>query len=185
MLRRHPYRRMTPARLRHLGHRFVRSRWSKSVAFLLALAAVQPLIAVLLLAPGARLPLDFLTTPAGITASAASCGWTEPPRTYPEGLRWSCVAVGWRDGDTLAAKCDNQEGTVSIRLRGVDTDERGETRYEAARDELHRRTVGQDLAVLPHHPSHRRVVADVLAGGVNVGVAMDAAGWSKRDCPKR
>ena len=28
-------------------------------------------------------------------------------------------------------------------------------------------------------------VADVLAGGVNVGAAMDAAGWSKADCPKR
>jgi hypothetical protein len=41
------------------------------------------------------------------------------------------------------------------------------------------------LAVLPHRPSLRRVVADVLAGGVNVGAAMDAAGWSKRDCPKR
>ena len=25
----------------------------------------------------------------------------------------------------------------------------------------------------------------VLARGVNVGAAMDAAGWSKQDCPKR
>jgi len=125
----------------------------------------------------------LLATSGG--SAAASCGWQEPPRTFPPGIRWSCVAVGWMDGDTLAARCDGQDGAVSIRLRGVDTDERGEGRHEAARDELRRRTAGQTLAVLPHHPSHRRVVADVLAGGVNVGAAMDAAGWSKRDCPKR
>jgi hypothetical protein len=29
---------------------------------------------------------------------------------------------------------------------------------------------------VPHHNSYRRVVADVLAGGENVGAAMDAAG---------
>ena len=30
-----------------------------------------------------------------------------------------------------------------------------------------------------------RVVGDVLAGGVDVGAPMDAAGWSKADRPKR
>jgi hypothetical protein len=50
---------------------------------------------------------------------------------------------------------------------------------------LRRRTADRPLDVLPHHRSHRRVVADVLAGGVNVGAAMDAAGWSKADCPKQ
>jgi endonuclease YncB( thermonuclease family) len=89
------------------------------------------------------------------------------------------------DSDTLAARCEGVDGTVSVRLRGVDTDERGEGRWEAAREELRRRTAGHALAVLPRHLSHRRVVADVLAGGINVGAAMDAAGWSKRDCPKR
>ncbi len=44
---------------------------------------------------------------------------------------------------------------------------------------------GQALTVMPHHDSYRRVVADVLAGAVNVGAAIDAAGWSKADCPKR
>jgi endonuclease YncB( thermonuclease family) len=89
------------------------------------------------------------------------------------------------DGDTLAARCGGLDGTVSIRLRGVDTDERGEARWEAAREELRRRTAGHTLAVLPRHHGHRRVVAEVLAGGVNVGAAIVAAGWSKRDCPKR
>lgn len=74
---------------------------------------------------------------------------------------------------------------MRVRLRGVDTDERGEARCRQARDELHRYTAGHPLAVLPRHRSHRRVVADVPAGGVNVGAAMDNAGWSKADCPKR
>jgi hypothetical protein len=67
----------------------------------------------------------------------------------------------------------------------VDTDERGEPRWDAAREELRSRTAGQTLDVLPHHRNHRRVVADVLAGEVNIGAAMDAAGWSKRNCPKK
>ena len=71
------------------------------------------------------------------------------------------------------------------RLRGVDTEERGEGRWWQACEELRRRTAGHALAVMPHRRSHRRVVADVLSGGVDVGAAMDAAGWSKADCPKR
>jgi endonuclease YncB( thermonuclease family) len=122
---------------------------------------------------------------ARASAAPASCGWVEPPRTYPDGVRWACTATEWADGDTLRARCDGQAGTVAVRLRGVDTDERDEVRWEQARDELRRRTAGHALTVLPRHHSHRRVVADVLAGGVNVGAAMDAAGWSKRDCPKR
>ena len=127
--------------------------------------------------------MALLAAPA---AAPAACGWQEPPRTYPEGVRWSCVAVGWQDGDTFADGCDGHDAPVSVRrLRGVDTDERGEGRWEEARAELHRRTAGRPLAVLPRHRSHRRVVADMLAGGVNVGAAMDAAGWSKAECPKR
>ena len=131
--------------------------------------------------PASALLLAFLAAPA----AASACGWQEPPRTYPEGTRWSCVAVGWMDGDTFAARCDGHDAPVSVRLRRVDTDERGEGRWEEAREELHRRTAGRPLDVLPRHRSHRRVVGDVLAGGVNVGAAMDAAGWSKADCPKR
>ncbi|GAA0592909.1 hypothetical protein GCM10009416_34150 [Craurococcus roseus] len=116
---------------------------------------------------------------------APDCGWVEPPRTYPDGVRWTCDAVDWSDGDTLMAKCEGLAGAVSIRVRRVDTDERGESRWWQAREELRRRTAGHPLTVLPRHRSHRRVVADVLAGGVNVGAAMDAAGWSKAECPKR
>lgn len=115
----------------------------------------------------------------------ASCGWVEPPRTYPEGVRWICSATGWADGDTLTAMCDGMAEAVVIRVRRVDTEERGEARWWQAREELRHRTAGRVLAVLPRHRSYRRVVADVLAGGVNVGEAMDAAGWSKVECPRR
>ena len=123
---------------------------------------------------------------AGPAASAPTCGWREPPRTFPEGVRWRCEAVNWADGDTLTALCDGQGGAVAIRLRGLDADERGEGRWAEAREELRRRTSGISLTVLPHHHSGRLVVADVLApGGVDVGRAMDAAGWSKADCPEK
>lgn len=119
------------------------------------------------------------------SAASSACGWREPARTYPEGVRWACVAVGWADGDTLTARCDGRPGTVAVRLRGVDSEERGEARWRPAREELRRRTAGQALAVEPHHRSRQRVVADVLVGGADVGMAMDNAGWSKADCPKR
>ena len=67
----------------------------------------------------------------------------------------------------------------------MDADERGAGRWRQAREELRRRTAGHALTVMPHNHSHRRVVADVLAGGVNVGAAMDVAEWFKADCPKR
>ena len=127
------------------------------------------------------LALALLSPPA----AARSCDWREPPRTYPDGVRWACVAVGWPDGDTLRAECEGQPRTVTIRLRGVDTDERGQGRWLEAREELRRRTADRPPAVAPRHRSHRRVVADVLIGDVNIGAAMDAAGWSKQDCPKR
>lgn len=133
---------------------------------------------------GAACLLLTLAFVPGALSAAPACGWREPARTFPEGARWACTAVGWTDGDTLRAVCDGQHPAVAVRLRGVDTDERGQLRWREAREELRRRTAGHLLAVLPHHRSHRRVVADVLAGGVNVGVAMDAAGWSKADCPK-
>lgn len=74
---------------------------------------------------------------------------------------------------------------MAVRLRGVDADERGQHRWQEAREELRRLTADQVLAVVPHHDSCRRVVADVLARGVDVGAAMGAAGWSKAGCPKR
>lgn len=128
--------------------------------------------------------LAFSTALAAAPA-APSCDWREPPRTYPDGARWACIAVGWKDGDTLYATCHGHAGTVAIRVRRVDPDERGHERWRLAREELRRRTAGHALGVVPHHDSHRRVVADVLVGGVNVGAAMDAAEWSKTACPKR
>lgn len=184
-------RRATVARLRYLRWRLVRSFWFRMASLTVALLGAHAVVTgglVLMSSagPSLALPALFAVSPAVPASSApASCGWVEPPRTFPEGVRWSCAATDWRDGDTLAATCDGQAGAVVIRLRGVDTEERGEGRHELARDELRRRTAGRALTVLPRHHSHRRVVADVLAGGVNVGAAMDAAGWSKADCPKK
>jgi endonuclease YncB( thermonuclease family) len=120
-------------------------------------------------------PLLLAVGPADAPAAAA-CRWREPPRTFPVGVWWSCAAVGWADGDTLRAECGGAARPVSIRLRGVDTGERGQGRWRQARGELRRRTAGQALAVRPHHRSHRRAVADALAGDVDV--ALDADGWS-------
>jgi endonuclease YncB( thermonuclease family) len=49
------------------------------------------------------------------------------------------------DGDTLACA----QGRV--RLRRVDTPERGESGYRAAQQELRRRTQGGSVTVVPHH----------------------------------
>jgi hypothetical protein len=73
---------------------------------------------------------------------------------------------------------------VRVRLRGVDTVERGGLRWRASRAELRTRIEAMPLALLPHHGNQGRVVADVLVGGMNEGAAMDAAGWSKDECPR-
>lgn len=63
--------------------------------------------------------------------------------------------------------------------------ERGDPAWRAARAELRSRTEAVPLVVLPRHENRGRVVADVMARGVNVGAAMDAAGWSKGACARR
>lgn len=77
----------------------------------------------------AGLLLALSTAPAGLPAAAVGCDWREPPRTYPAGVRWTCTAADWPDGDTLDAECAGRAGTVAIRVRRVDTDERGHGRW--------------------------------------------------------
>ncbi|MGG5890051.1 thermonuclease family protein [Falsiroseomonas sp. HC035] len=99
--------------------------------------------------------------------------WREPPRTMQAAPQryTGCRPV---DGDTLACR----QGR--IRLRGVDTPERGERGYRAAQRELGRRTRGGTVTVVPHHRDrYGRVVGDVYARGGNVGRSMDADGYSK------
>lgn len=100
-------------------------------------------------------------------------------------MAWRCEAIRWTDGDTLTARCAGLSQPVRVRLRGVDTPERGERRYREAAAELRRRTEERELEIRPHHRSWDRVVADVLARGANVGSAMDRDGWSKAVCPRR
>lgn len=100
-----------------------------------------------------------LLLPVPATPATAACGWREPARSYPEGARWRCAATRWADGDTFTAECGGGAGAVAVRVRGVDTAERGEAGWREARGELRRRTEGRPLDVLPHHPSRRRVAA--------------------------
>ena len=111
--------------------------------------------------------------------SASDAQWREPPRSMQAGPQrfTECRAV---DGDTLACR----QGRV--RLRGVDTPERGESGYRTAQQELRRRTPGGTVTVVPHHRDrHGRVVGDVYARGQNVGRSMNADGYSKRRGAKR
>ncbi len=108
-----------------------------------------------------------------LTASASGAQWPEPPRTMqPAQQRFTdCRAV---DGDTLACR----QGRV--RLRGVDTPERGESGYRAAQQELRRRTPGGTVTVVAHHRDrYGRIVGDVYSRGQNVGRSMNADGYSK------
>lgn len=100
--------------------------------------------------------------------------WREPAATLaptPTPLT-ACRAA---DGDTL--RCTG----IRVRLRGVDTPERDEPRYRDAMRALQAMVEACEagLTLIPHHRSHDRIVGDVLCGTVNLGHAMDAAGWSK------
>ncbi|MBR0671176.1 thermonuclease family protein [Neoroseomonas soli] len=135
-------------------------------------ARIQPMPRVVYgpaYAPGATaVPATSAASPRGV--------WTEPPRSMSaEPMR--CTATAWADGDTLTVICGGSQHR--IRVRSVDTVERGEPGYAAAREELRRRTQGCPLVLVPHHRSYDRIVADVICNGVDVGRAMDAAGWSK------
>jgi endonuclease YncB( thermonuclease family) len=119
--------------------------------------------------------LAFMTLLPG----ASHAQWREPPRSMQAGPQryTDCRAV---DGDTLACR----QGRV--RLRGVDTPERGESGYRAAQQELRRRIPGGTVTVVPHHRDrHGRVVGDVYARGQNVGRSMNADGYSKRRGARR
>jgi endonuclease YncB( thermonuclease family) len=108
-----------------------------------------------------------------LLAPHAAIAWTEPPATLAP-VPFARAAPRAVDGDTLACA----DGT-RVRLRGVDTPERGEPGWIAAREELQRRVAAGRVVVIPHHHGRGRIVGDVLVGGRNVGQGMDAAGWSK------
>jgi endonuclease YncB( thermonuclease family) len=107
---------------------------------------------------------------AGLVVLAA---WSEPPATLAP-IPFACAAPRVIDGDTLVCV-----GGPRVRLRGVDTPERHEPGWGAARDELRRRVSPGRVMVIPHHLNRGRVVGDVFVDGENVGQAMDSAGWSK------
>lgn len=117
-----------------------------------------------------------------LCAAAAACilgAWTEPPCTLAPAPQ-QCAVVYVVDGDAL----DCKEGP-RVRLRGLDTPERGEAGWREARAELARRVLGEVVTLIPHHRNRGRLVADVLLHGENIGEAMHAAGWSKPEGARR
>jgi len=146
----------------------------------LAGAASRPIPVVAMPIPRmTALRAGLITVALLVAAPAAAQEWREPPRSMapaPQRLQ-GCRAV---DGDTL-----NCNGT-RVRVRGVDSPERGESGYRGATRELRRRTQGRSVTVVPHHRDrHGRVVGDVMVNGRNVGREMDRAGWSKRRGARR
>ena len=119
-----------------------------------------------------------LAAQLAVLAPHAAFAWTEPPATLTP-IPFTCAAPRALDGDTLACA-----GGTRVRLRGVDTVERGEPGWTAAR-RLQRRVSGGRVVVVPHHHNRGRIVGDVLVDGRNIGQAMDAAGWSKRQGARR
>lgn len=99
--------------------------------------------------------------------------WSEPPRSMaPTPI--PCPAAIAIDVDTL--RCSDG---LRVRLRHIDGDERGSPRWHAARAALQRWLDAGPVVVVPHHRSWNRVVGDVLVNNINVGIALDQAGWSK------
>lgn len=124
--------------------------------------------------------ISTMMRPLLLTLGVFALGaWTEPPRSM-QPAPTPCRVVHIVDGDTL----DCASG-VRVRLRGVDTPERGEPRYREASDALRRLVFGQAVTLIPHHGNRGRIVADVMLRGLNVGVAMDRAGWSKPSGARR
>ena len=108
-------------------------------------------------------------------AALVLTAWSEPPRSMPaEPI--PCAVARVLDGDTIACA----DGTRA-RLRGVDTPERGEPRHAEATAALAAMLArcGAWVVLIPHHMTRGRIAATVMCGGVDVGAAMDRAGWSK------
>jgi endonuclease YncB( thermonuclease family) len=112
-------------------------------------------------------------------AGFVCAGWTEPSRTLQASPQ-VCHVARVVDGDTL--ECS---GGVRVRVRGVDTPERGEPGFREAAAELRRRVLGETVVIIPHHHNRGRLVADVMHRGRNVGAEMDASGWSKASGARR
>lgn len=94
-------------------------------------------------------------------------------------LTLTCALVSVTDGDTFRADCG--AGVVKIRIADIDAPERKDCPVEwaAARDSLARLITGPLSITLDGTRSHDRVVADVAAGGIDLGRAMVISGHAK------
>lgn len=111
-------------------------------------------------------------------APAFGQGYREPRATLAP-TPTSCTVARVIDGDTL--QCTDGR---RIRLRGVDTPERGEPNHAAATRALRRSVQGRTVTVTPHHRSHGRVVGDVGVGSRNIGQEMRSQGYERAPGPR-
>lgn len=84
------------------------------------------------------------------------------------------------DGDTL--RC----GRERIRIQGVDTRERGQPGYEAAKERLRQLTERKNLRIeRKARDRYGRTVGKVIVDGEDVGKRMKTEGHGKLRAPKR
>jgi len=94
-----------------------------------------------------------------------------------------CELVRVIDGDTLVAACGGHD--YRVRLLRIDTPERGEPGFDEAGEALRRMVEGRELDLVfevPGEPAtdrYGRLLAYVLADGVDVNVEMVREGWSE------
>lgn len=96
-----------------------------------------------------------------------------------------CNVTGVIDGDTLIANyLASVPTTESVRLLNVDTPEKGEPGYEEATEALSKLVEGKQVRLEFETPGklerdrYGRILAYVLADGVNVNVELVRQGWS-------
>jgi len=105
-------------------------------------------------------------------------GYREPRATLAP-TPSACTVGRVIDGDTV--QCTDGR---RIRLRGLDTPERGEPGYRTATRALTRRIEGRTVTVVPHHQSYDRIVGDVEFRGRNIGREMSGQGYDRAPGPR-
>jgi micrococcal nuclease len=108
-----------------------------------------------------------------------------PPAIDVERLPWFVTKV--IDGDTLVARLDDPERTErteTIRLLRIDTPERDEPGYGAAREALKELVRGGEIRLVHEEPrverrgKYGRLLAYVFVDDLNVNLEMVRLGWS-------
>jgi len=101
--------------------------------------------------------------------------WARAPRVGLPPPAMPCTVASVHDGDTLRVVCHGKRR--QIRVYCIDAPELSQRPWgQASRDHL-RATAGRAVSVRPHNTDrYGRLVAEVFAGGVNLGLEQVRAG---------